>query len=109
MSIPCTSQTDKKIKYIRYADDFLIAIKGSREDCKTMKSRLAEYISHTLKMELSEEKTLITHSSECARFLGYDVRVRRSGTIKRGGNGNVKKRTLNGSIPIFKRHSDTKT
>ena len=52
-------------------------------------------------MELSEEKTLITHSSESARFLGYDVRVRRSGTIKRGGNGNVKKRTLNGSIELL--------
>ena len=24
-------------------------------------------------MELSEEKTLITHSSECARFLGFDA------------------------------------
>lgn len=101
MSIPCTSQTDKKIKYIRYADDFLIAVKGSREDCKTIKGKLAEFISHTLKMELSEEKTLITHSSKSARFLGYDVRVRRSGTIKRGGNGNVKKRTLNGSVELL--------
>ena len=101
MFIPCTSQTDKKIKYIRYADDFLIAVKGSREDCQLIKSKLAEFIGHTLKMELSEEKTLITHSSESARFLGYDVRVRRSGAIKRGGNGNVKKRTLNGSIELL--------
>ncbi|MCL2083553.1 MAG: reverse transcriptase domain-containing protein [Oscillospiraceae bacterium] len=101
MTIPCTSQTDKKIKYIRYADDFLIGIKGSREDCLWIKSKLAEYISSMLKMELSEEKTLITHSSECARFLGYDVRVRRSGIIKRGGNGNVKMRTLNGGIELL--------
>ena len=48
-------------------------------------------------MELSEDKTLITHSSKCARFLGYDVRVRRSGKIKRGGPGHVKMRTLNGA------------
>ena len=101
MTIPCTAQTDKKLKYVRYADDFLIAVKGNREDCKWIKSKLAEFIGDTLKMELSEDKTLITHSSKCARFLGYDVRVRRSGKIKRGGPGHVKMRTLNGGVELF--------
>lgn len=101
MTIPCTSQTDKKLKYIRYADDFIIGVKGSHEDCQWIKNKLAEYIGQTLKMELSEEKTLITHSSECARFLGYDVCVRRSGKIKRGGPGNVKKRTLNNHTELL--------
>lgn len=101
MTIPCTSQTDKKLKYIRYADDFIIGVKGSHEDCQWIKSKLAEYIGLTLKMELSAEKTLITHSSECARFLGYDVCVRRSGKIKRGGPGNVKKRTLNNHTELL--------
>lgn len=101
MSIPCTAQTDKKLKYVRYADDFVIAVKGSREDCQWIKSKLAEFIGDVLKMELSEDKTLITHSSKCARFLGYDVRVRRSGKIKRGGPGHVKKRTLNGGVELL--------
>lgn len=101
MTIPCTAQTDKKLKYVRYADDFLIAVKGNREDCQWIKSKLAEFIGDTLKMELSEDKTLITHSSKCARFLGYDVRVRRSGKIKRGGPGHVKMRTLNGSVELL--------
>lgn len=101
MSIPCTAQTDKKLKYVRYADDFLIAVKGSREDCQWIKSKLAEFIGDALKMELSEDKTLITHSSKCARFLGYDVRVRRSGKIKRGGPGHVKMRTLNGGVELL--------
>lgn len=101
MTIPCTTQTDKKLKYVRYADDFLIAVKGNREDCQWIKSKLAEFIGDTLKMELSEDKTLITHSSKCARFLGYDVRVRRSGKIKRGGPGHVKMRTLNGGVELL--------
>lgn len=101
MSIPCTAQTDKKLKYVRYADDFLIAVKGNREDCQWIKSKLAEFIGDTLRMELSEDKTLITHSSKCARFLGYDVRVRRSGKIKRGGPGHVKMRTLNGGVELL--------
>ena len=101
MTISCTAQTDKKLKYVRYADDFLIAVKRNREDCQWIKSKLAEFIGDTLKMELSEDKTLITHSSKCARFLGYDVRVRRSGKIKRGGPGHVKMRTLNGGVELL--------
>lgn len=46
-------------------------------------------------MELSEEKTLITHSNQYARFLGYDVRVRRDNKIKPSGFGSFTKRTLN--------------
>lgn len=97
---PSKSQTDKKLKYVRYADDFLIGINGSKEDCVMVKRRLSEFTSGTLKMELSEEKTLITHSNEYARFLGYDVRVRRDGKIKHGGPGNRTKRTLNGMVEL---------
>lgn len=61
------------MKYIRYADDFIIGIKGNKADCERIKLQFSEFISHTLKMELSDEKTLITHSNQYARFLGYDV------------------------------------
>lgn len=70
LKMPCTAQTKKCIKYIRYADDFILCVKGSQEDCQWIKSKLSEFIRETLKMELSEEKTLITHSSERARFWG---------------------------------------
>ena len=97
---PCTAQTDKKLKYIRYADDFLIGVKGSKEDCQWIKSKLSEFIGQTLKMELSEEKTLITHSSECARFLGYDIRVRRCEKVKRNKKG-TKSRALNNHVELL--------
>ena len=57
LKIPYKAQIDKKIKYVRYADDFLIGINGSKEDCQTIKQRLSEFICNELKMELSEEKT----------------------------------------------------
>jgi len=97
---PSKSQTDKKIKYVRYADDFLIGVNGSREDCAEIKRRLSEFIGQTLKMELSESKTLITHSNTHARFLGYNVRVRRNSQIKRGSTTNCTKRTLNGMVEL---------
>lgn len=101
---PYKPQKDKKIKYICYADDFLIAVKGSREDCTKIKARLSEFISNTLKMELSDEKTLITHSSEKARFLGYDIRVRRNNSVKPHGKGNPTQRTLNNKVELLIPH-----
>ena len=100
LKMPCTAQTKKCIKYIRYADDFLIAVNGRREDCVEIKRKLAKFIGGMLKMELSEEKTLITHSSEYARFLGYDVRIRRDGKIRRVGKLKQSKRTLNNKAEL---------
>lgn len=91
--IPCSSQTDKVMKYVRYADDFIIGVKGDKIDCEKIKKQFADFISQELKMELSEEKTLITHSSQFARFLGYDIRVRRDNTVK--PHGTHLQRTMN--------------
>lgn len=101
LTTPAKSHTDKKIKYVRYADDFLIAVNGNRKDCVEIKCKLAEFICGTLKMELSEEKTLITHSSKYARFLGYDVRVRRDVKVKRVGKLKHSKRTLNNKAELI--------
>ncbi|MEY8322153.1 reverse transcriptase domain-containing protein [Lachnospiraceae bacterium 46-61] len=97
--IPAKLCDDKKIKYIRYADDFLIAINGNRKDCEWIKSQLTDFIYKDLKMELSQEKTLITHSSNYARFLGYDVRVRHNQQVKRWKN--TKQRTMNHTVELL--------
>lgn len=101
LSTPSKAQTDRKIKYVRYADDFLIGVNGSKEDCVEIKRKLTEFVGSTLKMELSNEKTLITHSNECARFLGYDIRVRRDAKIKRVGKMKHKKRTLSNKATLM--------
>jgi hypothetical protein len=97
---PAKSQTDKRIKYVRYADDFLIGVCGSREDCVEIKRKLTEFIGQSLKMELSDEKTLITHSNHYARFLGYDVRVRRDSQTKCVGKLKQPKRTLSNKAEL---------
>ncbi len=95
--IPCTSQTDKRLSYVRYADDFIIGVVGSKEDSEKVKHELTVFVADKLKMELSAEKTLITHSNESARFLGYDIRVRRDNTVKKTKKG-TKARTLNNKV-----------
>ena len=95
LKTPCKSQTDKEIRYVRYADDFIIGVRGSREDCEEIKRKLSCFIRDSLKMELSEEKTLITHSNTYARFLGYDMRIRRSNVIKPNGRGTTQRTMSN--------------
>lgn len=89
----------RRIQYTRYADDFLIGIIGNKEDAKEIKSKIKEFLSDTLKLELSEEKTLITHSQKKAHFLGYDIYVRRTQAAKRNKNGDLK-RAFNGKIAL---------
>lgn len=101
LKTPSKSQTDKVIKYVRYADDFIIGVNGNRKDCVEIKHKLTEFIGAMLKMELSEEKTLITHSNQKARFLGYDIRVRRDNkTIKHGAATQCKRRTLSNKTEL---------
>jgi len=66
----------RNLFYVRYADDFIIGVHGSKEDCQNIKTSLCNFLRDTLKLELSEEKTLITNSMEEARFLNYEIRVR---------------------------------
>ncbi len=66
----------RRLRYTRYADDFLLCFVGTKDEAETIKERLAGYMRDELKLELSGTKTLVTHAStEAARFLGYDVKV----------------------------------
>ena len=67
----------KRLQYVRYADDFLIGIIDSKSDAEEIKRNLTDFISEKLKLKLSEEKTLITNAHKPARFLGYDVKIRK--------------------------------
>ncbi|WP_330937800.1 reverse transcriptase domain-containing protein [Bacillus amyloliquefaciens] len=96
MELPYKDPMDdgfKRLQYVRYADDFIIGVIGSKEDCERIKKDITEYLIQELKVELSQEKTLITHSSNRARFLGYDIKVSHDPlTSKRTSSGH-KQRT----------------
>lgn len=86
LSIPFSDEMDgnyRRMKYVRYADDFLIGIIGSKQDAQTIKDELKSFLSERLCLELSDEKTLITNAKKSAKFLGYDIFVRQSNLPKR--------------------------
>jgi hypothetical protein len=56
------------------ATRLLLGFSGPREEAEQIKQRLQEFLQETLKLELSQEKTLLTHArTEAARFLGYEI------------------------------------
>jgi len=64
----------RRLWYVRYADDWLLGFSGPREEAEQIKSQLKEFLLDELKLELSQEKTLITNArTETARFLGYEI------------------------------------
>jgi group II intron reverse transcriptase/maturase len=64
----------RRLRYIRYADDHLLGFTGPKAEAEQIKERLAQFLREDLKLELSQEKTLITNArSQAARFLGYDI------------------------------------
>jgi group II intron reverse transcriptase/maturase len=66
----------RRLRYIRYADDFLLGFAGPRTEAEEIKEKIGNFLRDSLKLELSPEKTLITHAgTEKARFLGYDIGV----------------------------------
>ncbi|HYF64678.1 MAG TPA: reverse transcriptase domain-containing protein [Herpetosiphonaceae bacterium] len=66
----------RRLRYVRYADDFLLGFIGSHQEAEQIKAALQDYLHTSLKLTLSPEKTLITHArTESARFLGYDLHL----------------------------------
>jgi len=85
----------RRLRYVRYADDFLLGFAGPMTEANEIKDRIATFLETELKLTLSAEKTLITHAQTSrARFLGYEIRVQESPTKhddygRRVGNGKV--------------------
>jgi RNA-directed DNA polymerase len=60
-------------RLVRYADDFVILVRGSREQAEAVREEAARVLRDELKMELSAEKTLVTHVDKGFDFLGRRI------------------------------------
>ncbi len=92
----------RRLRFCRYADDFVLGFTGPKSEAEEIKQQLRTFLREELKLELSEEKTLITHArSGAARFLGYEITVRQENR-KRTKNraSGTKRRSINGHIGL---------
>jgi len=98
----------RRLRYIRYADDFLLGLAGTKADAETIKVRITTFLRDELKLEVSQEKTLISHAvDEPARFLGYEIKTKFSAP-KPETNGyislRIPKDKLKGYCDRYKKH-----
>ncbi|WUV37361.1 reverse transcriptase domain-containing protein [Streptomyces sp. NBC_01483] len=99
VSLPSADPNDpayRRLRYIRYADDHLLGFTGPKAEAEQIKQCLAQFLRDELKLELSQEKTLITHTrTRAARFLGYEITTQHNDTKKTG-----RYRRVNGQIAL---------
>ena len=81
----------RRMKYARYADDFLVGIIGSKQDAQQIKEDIKNFLADRLALELSDEKTLVTHTERPAKFLGYEITVRKSNDQRRDKRGRLRR------------------
>jgi len=86
----------RRLRYVRYADDFILGFVGPKEEAEEIKQEIGKFLRERLKLELAKDKTLITHATSTpARFLGYNIFVGHNNTYMHKGN-----RTINGKIQL---------
>jgi group II intron reverse transcriptase/maturase len=99
-SLPSMDPRDpgyRRLRYVRYADDALLGLTGPKAEAEEIRTRLATFLRDDLKLELSEEKTLITHArTQAAKFPGHEITLacddRRMTSGRRRLNGTVQLR-----------------
>ena len=115
-SLPSHDRLDpdyRRLRYVRYADDFLLGFIGPKTEAEAIKRRISTFLGQHLNLTLSDAKTLITHADTTASFLGYEVtRTKFTNRINRSGQGaicllvpqqveaNVKKRFCKNGKPV---------
>lgn len=88
----------RRLRYVRYADDFILGFTGSKAEAKDIKKQIGDFLNIKLHLELSQEKTLITHAAEeSAKFLGYEIKAQRVNDYI----DNKGRRSANGVIALF--------
>jgi group II intron reverse transcriptase/maturase len=86
-------QWSPAVAYCRYADDFIVIVKGNKAHAEDIRAECREFLEGRLKLALNMEKTHITHVNDGFTFLGHRI-IR-----KRGPRGTMRVVT---TIPIDK-------
>ena len=92
----------RRLKYIRYADDFLLGYAGTKAEAEEIKTKIGEFLASELNLEMNALKTLITHArTQHAHFLGYTVSVfYNDDKLTYNPSPGSKARNLNGGIRL---------
>lgn len=91
------------IKVIRYADDFIVMV-NDKQDAITLKEKVIPEFLAKVGLNLSNEKTKITHTSDGFDFLGFNVRHYKAsrGNSAKLRSGKIKEPRYLGFVTLIK-------
>ncbi|WP_201382458.1 reverse transcriptase domain-containing protein [Ktedonobacter sp. SOSP1-52] len=91
----------RRLRYVRYADDLALSFVGPKEEAEAIKQRLRAFLLEELKLNLSDEKTLITHTRDsAAKFLNYEITTLHCDTKQTRDKNGRRGRSINGGIGL---------
>lgn len=88
--------TFRRMRFVRYADDFVIGIIGPKADAQQILADLNVFMTQRLKVELADDKTGIAHAVQGTRFLGYDIMIVTSPNRVRRTRGGTRRTMMAG-------------
>src|SRR3546814_10218782 len=66
----------RRLRYCRYADDFLVGVIGSKADAVRIMADIQHFLADRLNHAVSPEKTGVRDASKGSPFLGFHVCAR---------------------------------
>lgn len=92
----------RRLKYVRYADDWLIGFIGPKAEAREIKEKVRVFLRDKLRLEMHDGKTLITHAkTRYAHFLGYSISIYQADDkLTRRSNDGAKRRSVNGCVRL---------
>lgn len=80
----------RRLLYVRYADDWIIGIRGTHSETVHLKRQIEEFLKRQMGLDLNKEKTLITHAGTGkALFLGTYIFKARVQTQRRSDKNRI--------------------
>ena len=102
--VPSLSDRGIELRYVRYADDWVIGVRGSYELAKQVKNEIATFLCQHLNQSLEPEKTKITNlRAGKMNFLGYEIFLPRNMKLNKYKKKNGKQ-TVRRSTPRLRFH-----
>jgi RNA-directed DNA polymerase len=83
-SVQVSQRWKPAVSYCRYADDFIIIVKGTKAHATAIRAECRAFLEDDLKLTLNMEKTKVTHVNDGFVFLGHRF-IR-----NRGGRGKMR-------------------
>lgn len=95
-------ETFLRVSFVRFADDFLVGVIGSKALCLELKEKIVGFLRHELCLELNLQKTAITNlSNGRVRFVGYEITKIHCNSKQIKDKYGHQKRSVNGHIKLL--------